>query len=321
MGTAESEITGDISLENRSDRRDIRGSRSSAEIENDIEDTRRELDSTLDALEQKLSPGRLLDQALGMVREGSADGSNAALNAVRNHPVPFAMMGLGLGWLAVESSGGTSSTSRHADGPAGPSVPYDPQMGARAGEHEDEGAMDRAKEKVGEAKYRARRAKGRVSEAADSVGDRTHQAKERVSSAASQASDAAGDLTERARERAQQARRGFWNQMEENPLVMGAISFGLGLASGVAAPTTRAEDRAMGEASDKVLEKARETGRETAEDFGEVAKSAAGAAKEEASARGSEAGERAKERVRENIRESTSESDERSDSDRMDFGR
>lgn len=307
MGTAESEITGDRSIESRSDRHDARGSRSSAEIENDIEHTRHELDSTLDALEQKLSPGRLLDQALGMVRDGGSDGSNAAINAFRNHPMPMAMMGLGLGWLAVESSAGKSSANRQAYGPAGPSVPYDPQMGARADEGEDEGKVDRAKD--------------RVSEAASAVGDRTHQTKERMSGAASQAGDAAGDMADRARERAQQARRGFRIQMEENPLVMGAISFGLGLASGVAAPTTRAEDRAMGEASDKVLETARETGRETAEDFGEVAKSAAGAAKEEASARGSEAGEQAKERVRENIREPTSESDERSDSDRMDFGR
>ncbi len=321
MGTAESEITGDRSIESRSDRRDVRGSRSSAEIENDIEHTRHELDSTLDALEQKLSPGRLLDQALGMVREGSSDGSNAALNAFRNHPVPLAMMGLGLGWLAVESSTGKSSANRQADGPAGPAVPYDPQMGGGAGAGEDEGAMDRAKEKAGEAKNKARRAKGRVSEAAGSVGDRTHRAKERISGAASQAGDATGDMADRARERAQQARHRFRNQMEENPLVMGAISFGLGLASGVAAPTTRAEDRAMGEASDNVLQKARETGRETAEDLGETAKSAAGAAKEEASARGHEAGERARERVRENIREASSESGRQPDSDRTEPGR
>jgi hypothetical protein len=44
--------------------------RSSREIERDIADTRSELRDTIDALQEKLSPGQLVDQMLDYFRSG-----------------------------------------------------------------------------------------------------------------------------------------------------------------------------------------------------------------------------------------------------------
>jgi hypothetical protein len=52
---------------------------------------------------------------------------------------------------------------------------------------------------------------------------------------------------------------------EEAPLAMGALAFSLGVASGLAAPTTRTEDELMGGASDAVKERAKRTAKEVVE--------------------------------------------------------
>jgi hypothetical protein len=77
-------------------------SRDSDVIERDLEQTRERLDATISALQEKLSPGQLLDQALDYAKHsgGTEFGRNLGRN-VRDHPLPVALVGIGLSWLMM----------------------------------------------------------------------------------------------------------------------------------------------------------------------------------------------------------------------------
>jgi gas vesicle protein len=78
------------------------GSADTNRIERDLEHTRARLDSTLDALQQKLSPGQMVDEAMNWFREGNGAefGRNFGRN-VRDNPIPVALIGIGVGWLLI----------------------------------------------------------------------------------------------------------------------------------------------------------------------------------------------------------------------------
>lgn len=73
--------------------------RSPEEIEREIAATRSEIDETIDALQEKLSPGQLVDQALGYVKEGGGDFAGNLGRAVRDNPLPLMLIGAGIGWM------------------------------------------------------------------------------------------------------------------------------------------------------------------------------------------------------------------------------
>ena len=71
-------------------------------IERDLAATRARLDGTIDALQQKLSPGELMSQAVTYFKEGSGmDLSHNIGRSLRDNPVPVALIGVGLGWLVL----------------------------------------------------------------------------------------------------------------------------------------------------------------------------------------------------------------------------
>ena len=70
------------------------------QIERELDDTRSRLDATLGALQQKLAPGTMVDQAVEYFTEG--DGVEIGRNigrSMRDNPVPVALIGVGIGWL------------------------------------------------------------------------------------------------------------------------------------------------------------------------------------------------------------------------------
>ena len=72
------------------------------EIERDLSGTRARLDATVDALRRKLSPGEMVDRAISSAKEtgGGAFGRNL-VGTVRGHPVPVALIAVGLAWLML----------------------------------------------------------------------------------------------------------------------------------------------------------------------------------------------------------------------------
>lgn len=88
------------------------GNRRPEEIQAEIQRTRREMDGTLSAIEQRLTPGQLVDQGLTYLKNsgGQEFVSNLGQQAKQN-PLPVALVGIGLAWLmATGKSTGTAGT-------------------------------------------------------------------------------------------------------------------------------------------------------------------------------------------------------------------
>ncbi len=93
--------------------------KSSADIEREIEHDRERIGEKLSAIQEKLTPGQLIDEALGYLKSsGGAEYLGNLGGAVKANPVPLALMGVSLAWLMAGpgKSSETVSTAR-ADGP------------------------------------------------------------------------------------------------------------------------------------------------------------------------------------------------------------
>lgn len=283
---------------------DTRTHRPPEEVRQDIEHTLSQLDETVDALADRLSPGHLIDEAWGRLRGGTDEGIG---RVVREHPIPVALVGVGLGWLAVEEATGRDSDDGNGrawevegrEEAREPRVPISERHATLETdvEWDDEGerAYESDESEPG-VRDRVREAAGRAREMASEAGERARDMGERASEKVSEASS---EMKRRARRSGERARRGFWETLEENPLALGAVAFGIGLASGVSVPSTETEDRIMGRASDTLEEEARRVGRETAEKAKHVAKDAARAAAQESDRMVDAAAEAAERRARE----------------------
>jgi len=89
------------------------GSKSAEEVQREVRESRAELEGTLEAIQRRLSPGQLFDQAVDYM-QGS--GGNEFLHnlgaTVRDNPVPVVLMSTGLAWLMFS---GPRSRSRYED--------------------------------------------------------------------------------------------------------------------------------------------------------------------------------------------------------------
>lgn len=85
-------------------RTEIDSDRSPAELEEDIDRTRASLGRTVDELEQRFSPGELVDQALGMAREHGGEFATNLGRSVKNNPVPMLLTSVGLAWMMASSN-------------------------------------------------------------------------------------------------------------------------------------------------------------------------------------------------------------------------
>lgn len=206
---------------------------SPAQLEQEVNDARSRLSETVDALEARLSPERLFDQAVSAVRvHGGETVSNLGLS-IKQNPAALLLVGGGLLWLLkgpgpqASTNGrfgmpGTSSTSD------GPSVADRLSGAAQAVKASTVGASQGARESWGAAT-------GAASSAADSTRRTLHEASATVQARAHQASTAVSRL------------------VDEQPLMLGAIGLAIGAAIGGLLPTTRREGELLGEARDQVV--------------------------------------------------------------------
>jgi len=187
----------------------------SAEIRSEIERTRAEMDQTFDALERKMTPGQILEEVWYLTRGGTRAGASRLWQVAKEHPLPATVIGLGLGWLLVESSRGNGRSSQsHVLGGRNASSGrrsnlYESSAGYGAypeGYNADYLESWESSEGGTSGRGRVASAAGSVKHAAvhakDTVKDAAHHAKETVAGAASSAghrvADAAGTVRERA---------------------------------------------------------------------------------------------------------------------------
>jgi hypothetical protein len=175
----------------------------------------------------------------------------SVVGAVRENPLPLAMIGIGLGWLLASS---------RSDGRRGTEDERITARGVYDDWEEDRGVGTKARSFVDEGRER-------VAGAVDRVEDKAHEisteAKERVH----ETGERARQVARRTRLRAQHARdvgldavhRGedrIGEIARDNPLALGAVVFAVGAAIGLALPHTRYEDRMMGSSKERALRKA-----------------------------------------------------------------
>jgi hypothetical protein len=83
--------------------------RTASEIERDLDRTRAEMGQTIDALQERLSPGQLFEQGMRYFysgggrsfTDGAAEFAQNFGRAVRDNPIPFALVTTGLVWLML----------------------------------------------------------------------------------------------------------------------------------------------------------------------------------------------------------------------------
>lgn len=198
------------------------------------------------ASRSKNSPARNLDDR-GYGREYSGystaraqvlnDEGDGVIERLRRNPVPAALAGVGLTWLAFSS-------------------------GERGGDRPRYGRNDEVRYGGGN-----RASEGRLSE----LPDATAAIAQVTSRTREYAAETADSVQRIARQRKNQLQR----TMEQNPLLVGASALILGAAVGLAVPETDTENEWMGDARDNVVDRARDMARGAASKVEEAAGSVA----------------------------------------------
>jgi methyl-accepting chemotaxis protein len=276
--------------------------RSPDEIRFEIERTRTHLDETVDAIGDKLSPGRFVDELWVRIQ---SEGASAVTHTLREHPIPFALVGAGLGWLVYERASGRARPGRESANDRSRydrSAWLDGANGEYGVEYDDEdGAASKVKARVGDAARAVKHAAGTVrgasasatetvteklSDAAGAVSDKLSDAKDAVTGAATSTkesiSDAAGSAARGMSRGADRARDGFWQMLERNPLALGAVALGVGMAGALSVPRTRWEDERLGRFAAPLKKETKQVFEETAEKVKGVAQEAIDTARDEA---------------------------------------
>ncbi|ODT88514.1 DUF3618 domain-containing protein [Phenylobacterium sp. SCN 70-31] len=221
--------------------------RTSAELEREVEDARGRLSQTAEALKEKMQPRDLLDEATTMMGQTGEKMLSTAADHLRENPIPIALIGLGVAWLALESG----RRARRADGL---DVRYATHEGYDVGE--DDGVAARAK-------AGAEMAKAKLSKAAEKakarLADAQSQAEEGVSAARHKAADYVHAAQAKADAYGRAAKTRFDETLDHEPLVIGAIGVAVGAAIGASLPATEAERRYIGPARAKAAERAKES--------------------------------------------------------------
>ena len=79
--------------------------KSSADIQREIDVDRQRIEDQLGAIQERLSPGQLLDEVLGYAKKsGGGEFVSNLGNAVKANPLPVALVGVSLAWLMTKQS-------------------------------------------------------------------------------------------------------------------------------------------------------------------------------------------------------------------------
>ncbi|KQW67005.1 hypothetical protein ASE17_19705 [Phenylobacterium sp. Root77] len=206
--------------------------RPSEDIEREVETARNDLDRTVEALKDKMTPGQLIDEISRSFKgSGAGDMMGTLGGQVRENPMAIAMIGAGMAWLMMGKSDQASNNESAGTYPANGGLGLASTSEEGSSNHGFSDAAGRVAEKAGEA------ASG---------------LKEAVSGAAEHATQGLHDLGKQAGSAGRRAARSFEDVLQQEPLIVGALGLAVGVAIGAALPPTAVEDRAFGAARDKL---------------------------------------------------------------------
>lgn len=266
------------------------GHKNSAELEREVDQQRHRLEQTIAEIQNRLSPGQLVDQALSYTKHGGGKFASNLGRSVSANPLPTALLGVSLAWLmvgsrnpdryddydrvnyplATTSSKGLQRVSHAADDAGNwysefvddAGRKYRAQSdaaGRRIGHFKDEtgklfsGFVDEAGQRVKQFRDESGNA---LDSAAEWASDTWHGIRDRLSGGASSMAGSASHLGGDVRHRADQVGRTVSRTLEEQPLLAGVLAFAAGAAIAAILPHTRQEDELLGRQSDGIKDKA-----------------------------------------------------------------
>ena len=238
------------------------------QLQVDIEETRAEMGQTINEIQARLTPEHLMGQvkqtvrdatlgkvekAMDMVSEKIGDVAEPALEAVnragnaiketgssvadqvRKHPIPVALIGLGVGMLLIKRLGKKNGY----DGSERPAT-IEPALKAADSRH----LMSKT----------------------------VSQVRQKANDLASYSTDTISNLSSQAKERGSALGARFGEVLRENPLAIGAVAVAVGTAVGLALPSTTFERKYIGETSEMLVDNVEEAARGVLDKVETVAK-------------------------------------------------
>ncbi|MDQ3206003.1 MAG: DUF3618 domain-containing protein [Pseudomonadota bacterium] len=267
---------------NTRDRIEAESHKDPARLEREIDQQRDNIGDIINALENKLSPGEVLDRVMRSSKGSTGEFARNLGTTVKANPVPALLASVSLLWLyAGRNNPGAASQARaysrstsvysetsdyegddiYARGSSPASGAYASGAGYASGgngspsDDDHRSFKDRASERAHDLKDRAGESahglRDRAGEVRHGMSEKWEDTKSRLGSSASGAKDTI-------RHQGERAKSGFDHLLNENPMALGAIAIAVGALLGASLPTTEKEHRLMGDASSKARDKARE---------------------------------------------------------------
>jgi hypothetical protein len=205
--------------------RDGNETKSPERLEREVDEARARVGRTASELSDRLSPGELLDQALGMAREHGGEFGRNLASQVKSNPIPLLLTSVGVSWMMMSS--GNKGAAQAYD-----TYDYDTY------DTKTDSVGGGIKEKIGDAAAKSR-------DTAAPVGDRVHGATVNMKHSAENARDSLAQF------------------YREQPLLAGSLGVAIGAALGALVPPTELEDEMVGEASDRSVDVAKSTAART----------------------------------------------------------
>jgi hypothetical protein len=213
----------------------------------------------------------------------SAGGIRATVvETIKANPMPAALVGLGLGWMLLNRRN-ASVSEPYGSGYALSGYNPRPYAGASPATRGLGAAADAAQQTAGQVADRAQATAGQV---VDQVQGTAGQLIDQVQGAAGlvmeQVQENGGQLVDEVQEQASRAQSFLQRQLDENPLLVGAVAVAIG---GVLAGTVRStprEDELLGTTRDRLMGTARQLTQQTMHKIDRVVDKAQNAANEEA---------------------------------------
>lgn len=219
-------------------------------LEQQINAKREHISDLVDALEQRLSPGQLMDQVLAYSKGSGGEFFHNLGTTLKNNPVPTTLTVLGLAWLGFNQNRPFNPGPAHTG----------PGLGEKLGDAVDsvKGAFAHATEALHDAGHavssKAHDLRDRAGELGQGARDTVHGSADSLRGSAQQIGDQATAL------------KGQFDQLlKEQPLVLAALGIALGAALGAALPGTRKEDELMGASSDRLTDTLKAKGEQAKE--------------------------------------------------------
>lgn len=242
-----------------------------AAMQRDIRDSRAHIGEAFGELKQRLNPRHIKENTMNRMTHSANRASSSVGGVVRNNPVPIAMIGLGLGWLLLTQSGydrrlansrtvGRMSDRAERYGQSIRESLHDATDSVREGASHLYGRANRS---VRQAAERVSGQGGTPSQDNSVYPEGTHAAY--GSATGTGGRSVSGSTGSSMGRRVGKMTHGFWDMVDDHPLVAGVMGVALGAALGASIPNTRYENEWMGEYADEAYDRVKTVASDTLE--------------------------------------------------------